>query len=321
MAQIDSLGKKENSVLEKALSLDKVQPNVPSPIEYFKLPSKQQLAYTEYGCKSGYPLIYFHDNGSSRLECSFYHHSACKQGYRLIAVDRPGIGGSTFYPLQSCTQFCQDILLLADELDLSEFGVLSLGAGGVYGLTLAHMAPDRVSIQLCLGGVPGTVFNEPDKHSTLSNCVNSIAPSVIKFLVRLKHTLFSENVELALRRQQEYLGYTDRKILSNPQVFKMLALDQSEVVRQGGRGVAQDAALCFHKLNFSLHDVAVPAQVWQGAADRLSKRSDCEYLVSNLPFANFYRVANAGHFFFLQHMDEVLARLQIKTSASVSKAA
>lgn len=293
----------------------------PRPSNTFKLPSGHELAYDEYGSNFGYPLIYFHDSGSSRLECSFFHNSARRLGYRLIAVDRPGIGCSNFYSLRSCDQFCEDIVLLADSLGLERFGVMSLGAGGVYGLSLAHMAPHRVDIQLLLAGIPGKVFSDKSQSSYLAKCVNGLTPTLVKLLVNMKQTFFPLDAEEGLQRLQEYLSYTDRKVLARPRVIKILTMDQTETVRQGSRGIAQDAALCFRKLDFSLAAVEVPALIWQGSADRLSQRSDCEYLVSNLPAANFYRVSNGGHFFFLQNMDEVFSRLRTAINPGLACAA
>lgn len=304
-----------------SLSAEFRKPQSPCPSKTFELPSGHKLAYDEYGCKSGYPLIYFHDSGSSRLECSFFHSSARRLGYRLIAVDRPGIGFSNFYSLRSCDQFCEDVVLLADELGLQRFGVMSLGAGGVYGLSLAHMAPHRVDIQLLLAGIPGKVFSNKNQSSYLAKCVNGLTPVLVKLLVNMKQTFFPVNVETGLQRLQEYLSYTDRKVLAKPRVLKILTMDQTEAVRQGSRGIAQDASLCFRKLDFCLAAVKVPALIWQGGADRLSQRSDCEYLASNLPTANFYRVSNGGHFFFLQNMDEVFSRLRAAANPPWARAA
>ena len=255
-------------------------------------------------------MFYFHDAGSSRLECGFFQTSARLQGYRLIAVDRPGIGCSNYYPLQSASQFCLDVLSLADELGIGEFGVMSLGAGGIYAMTLAYLAPARLSFQLSIAGVPGTVFNEANRQSYASNCLNELTPTLVKFLVRLKHTFFSEGPQQAFERMQDYLSYTDRKTLANPRVMRTLVLDQQEVVRNGYRGIAQDLAICFRKLDFSLQEVSVPVVIWQGCADRLSQRSDCEYMVAHMPRASLHRVPNQGHFFFIHSMDDVFCRLR-----------
>ena len=59
-----------------------------------RLASSRILAWSEFGCPDGLPVLFFHSNGSSRLEASLFHEQAKQSGLRLIAVDRPGIGKS-----------------------------------------------------------------------------------------------------------------------------------------------------------------------------------------------------------------------------------
>lgn len=270
-----------------------------------------QLAYDLLGKPTGYPLFYFHDAGSSRLEARFFHKAARQQGYRLIAIDRPGIGCSDFYASGSTVDFCHDVVHLADMLGLTEFGVMSFGAGGVYATTLAYLYADRVSLHLNLAGVPGNVFNENPGKSVAASLISEMTPVFIKYGVRLQHALSTKNPEQLLERMYEHMSYTDRKILAIASVRKALAMDQQETIRNGARGVAQDMAMCFRKLDFRLHEVPVPTLIWQGGADRLSSRADCEYLVARLPNARFFRVPHRGHFFFMNCMQEVFQRLRI----------
>ena len=65
-----------------------------------------RLAYAEFGAMSGTPDFYFHDSGSSRLEASLLHQSAQRDGFRIIAIDRPGIGQSEFYRYERPAEFC-----------------------------------------------------------------------------------------------------------------------------------------------------------------------------------------------------------------------
>lgn len=272
--------------------------------------NNHRLAYQEFGNKHGTPLFYFHDSGSSRLEARFFDIAGRQYGFRLIAVDRPGIGGSEYYPISSPLDYCQDVLALADHLKLRHFGVMSLGAGGIYALTLAHHYAERVDFKLSLAGVPGSVFNESVGHSYAASCWNELTPMLIKLLVRIKHRFFPDDPEKLLERLERYLSYTDRKALGDPEIYKVLASDQREAARNGYEGIAQDLAVCFRKLDFQLRDVAVPTVIWQGGADRLSQRADCEYMLARMPDVRYHRVPNRGHFFFVHKMDQVFQGLR-----------
>lgn len=280
-----------------------------SDTRYFRL-RQQRLAYQEYGSPAGKPIVYFHDSGSSRLEAAFFDEACRLHGYRLIAVDRPGIGESDYYDIGSPRDFCDDVLALTEHLGLQRFGVMSLGAGGIFGLHLAHDYPQKVSFKLCLAGVPGSVFNESETSSYAATCWNELTPVLIKLMVRIKHRFFPDDPGQFVERLQRFLSYTDRKVLADPEVYGTLALDQQEALRNGYKGVAQDLAVCFRKLDFRLSDVHVPTVIWQGEADRLSQRSDCEYMAARLPDVRYHLVPNKGHFFFIHRMDRVFEGLR-----------
>jgi pimeloyl-ACP methyl ester carboxylesterase len=304
-----------SGLLSKASGLTVPSPDTnhsPStqPSFFFKQKNGMLLAVDDYGLKDGFPLLFFHDSGSSRLEASFFHHSSLKSGYRLIAVDRPGIGQSEFYDYKSADEFCESLLLLADELGIRQFGLMSMAAGGVFALRLAHMAQARIMLHINIAGVPGNVFKESSKDSYVAYCLSGLAPFVIKMLVRMKHRFFPDSPASHVEKLKDVLNYTDKKVLTNPQFIKTLVADHQEAVRHGHEGVAQDMAICFKKLPFKLSELETRTFIWQGSADQLSMRSDCEYLSSCLPNANYYRVPNGGHFFFVHGLDDVFNRLK-----------
>lgn len=275
----------------------------------FSLKCGRKLAYCEYGNPEGLPVIYFHDSGSSRLECEFFHYSAKSLGYRLISIDRPGIGFSDFHRYDSASDFCQDVVDVADGLGIDQFAVMSLGSGGVFALSLAHQAPHRVKYLLNLSGIPISVFQESANDSYSGNFVSGIAPAVVKMLVKIRHRFFPDTPQAHIDRLSNLLCSSDRKALHDPRVMRTLEEDLQESTRQGYRGVAQDVSLVFRKLDFPLSQISVPVVVWQGERDNLSARSDSEFLVQRVPQAKFHCVRSRGRFFFLQGMDSVFSQM------------
>ena len=274
-----------------------------------RLPDGRLLAYEEYGRQEGRPVIYFHDAGSSRLEGALFHAQARDCGVRLIAIDRPGVGQSDFTPVSRPLDFGYDVLCLADRLGLQRFSMLSFGSGGLYALALARFHPGRVEFHGSLGGVPGSVFAEMSGSSPIASCLGGVTPALVKCLVRLKHRLFPENPAQNIARLGSHLNYTDRKLLQDRGFIRRLELDQQEALRHGYRGVAQDIALSFRKLDFRLDEIGVPTAIWLGGADPLTQRADCEFLADRLPQARLYRAASLGHFFFVHRMDQIFATL------------
>ena len=278
--------------------------------EYF-LYRGYRLAYTEFGSAVGTPVFYFHDSGSSRLEASLFHQAAQRNGFRLIAIDRPGIGRSDFYSCNRPEDFCDAVRALARQLDLQHFGVMSLGAGGLYALSLARFFPARVMFMLSLAGVPGSVFNENgEARNYPASCWNGLTPLLVKMLVRLRHRFFRADPFESITKLEEHLCTADRHTLQDRSVLRVLSRDHEEASLGGYRGIAQDIALCYRKLEFRLCDVTVPTMIWQGETDRLSQRSDCEYMAARMPDVRYRRVPNKGHFFFVNKMDRVFDELR-----------
>ena len=280
--------------------------HAPQPSGLLLLSSANRLAYEEYGNPAGEPWFYFHDSGNSRLECAFFHAAAKARGIRLLAVDRPGIGSSSYYRADTPVPFSIDVLELADRLGIGTFSIMSHGTGGVYSLALATLAPKRIRKQINLGGLPGSVLVADRKEGSWWN---GIAPPVIEALVRLR-------LQLSRKPSLEYcepllheLTSTDSKILRKPRIRQILELDRREAIRQGGKGVAQDIAMGFRKQDFSLKDMQVPLVIWQGRSETPSENSETAYLSARLPEARCFQLPFRGYYFFLQDIDAVFARI------------
>ena len=110
----------------------------------FRLPDGRTITYAEYGVPGGNPVFYFHGQSGSRLEPVMLDGKELeKAGIRLIACDRPGMGGSDFQHGRGFSHWPVDIVALADSLGLGKFGVFGVSGGGGYVSACARWIPDR----------------------------------------------------------------------------------------------------------------------------------------------------------------------------------
>lgn len=105
------------------------------------LPSGRTLGYASYGDPNGIPLLYFHGYPSSRLEASGLSPLASRLNIRLLALDRPGAGLSTYDPHRSVTDWPADVQAFATGLGLPRIAVLGVSGGGPYALACARLLP------------------------------------------------------------------------------------------------------------------------------------------------------------------------------------
>jgi pimeloyl-ACP methyl ester carboxylesterase len=106
------------------------------------------------GQPDGTPLFYFHGNPGSRLDFNqTYNRPALDDtGMRIIGIDRPGFGGSTFQPRRQFADWPRDVLAVADELGIDTFGVLAYSGGGPYAIACALAFPERLTFVGIISG-------------------------------------------------------------------------------------------------------------------------------------------------------------------------
>jgi len=86
-------------------------------------------------------LFYLHGLMGSRLEFFGYRSEFAARPVRIIAVDRPGYGLSSYSERRRLVDFADDLLELADQLHIARFAVVGWSSGGCYALACAARIP------------------------------------------------------------------------------------------------------------------------------------------------------------------------------------
>ena len=103
----------------------------------------------EYGPRDGTPVLYLHGTPGTGREAAVLHGAARDAGVRLVAPDRPGMGGSPGTPVRRLADWPADVEGLADALGLERFAVLGWSGGGPYALaTLAALPEPEVEAEV-----------------------------------------------------------------------------------------------------------------------------------------------------------------------------
>jgi pimeloyl-ACP methyl ester carboxylesterase len=272
-----------------------------------RLASSRILAWSEFGCPDGLPVLFFHSNGSSRLEASLFHEQAKQSGLRLIAVDRPGIGKSEFCFSSTPEPFGHDLVELLDHLALTSVSTLTLGHGAVYALALARLDPARIKGQISLGAIPCGPL-----HTSGAGGLRPWMNKGVATLVRHGWTLrelfdrkTTGNYIDTLRRE---LCKYDRRALNSSELRRILVLDRREALSQGSRGVAQDESMGFAPFDYQLAKLTLDVDFWQGRGDDERVGRSSVLLAQQLPKGRAHIVTRQGYFFFLENATQILNR-------------
>lgn len=260
------------------------------------------LAWSEYGATRGFPLFYLHEAGSSRLEAAFFDAEARRGGFRLIAVDRPGLGESDPHALMTRASCADDLLQLADQLGLREFGILSTGAGSAIALVTASRAPERVK---CVLGVSSQLAVCNARERLVCRFLREFLSTFLRCMLGLRLAFGNSTPEQYLRRLCDSLTYADRRLLDNPDIRMKLVQSASEAVRHGAGGVARDTALSLAPLNLSAASLPMPIHVWLGGVEHLAQFSSVPSFLASLPRGVLHRLVNHGRYFFWRYSEGV----------------
>jgi pimeloyl-ACP methyl ester carboxylesterase len=273
------------------------------------LPDGRVLGYAEWGDPGGPPVLYFHGTPASRLDPVCFPDAPTEAGVRLISVDRPGMGLSTFQPHRRIADWPADVTKLADGLGLERFGVVGWSGGGPYVFACAAELADRLTGAVSVAGVgpldrPGAMQGmNPNEAKLTRLCLK--APPVARLVLGTVLRLSRAKPAQALKSFRDEVGESDRHVIdAMPEEAKRMGWF-IESGRQGARGPVQDYR-ALGDWGFRLEDIRMPVSVWQGDADKLVPIAHAEDLVARAPGATLRRCLGEGHLVMVAHAAEIL---------------
>ncbi len=122
----------------------------------------RRLCFDDVGDPDGRPVLYVHGTPDSRRARHPDDSAAAGVGVRLIAVDRPGAGGSDPHPAGTVGSFADDAAALAAHLGITRWSVLAWSAGALFALAVASRHPALVRrVGIVAGLPPFSAYAEP----------------------------------------------------------------------------------------------------------------------------------------------------------------
>ena len=288
----------------------------PNQTQTHTLPDGRILAYCVYGDPNGQPVFYAHGGPGSRLEGALFHQAATRFGFRLIAVDRPGMGLSTFQPGRRLLDYPTDLVQLADALQIERFGVLGWSSGGTHTTVCAYAIPERLNFNITLAGytnfaeLPGAAdMLESQADRTAVRLAQRGSPLFGLFftLMRWSVRLFPE---VYYREVVHMVSETDRQILADPEIKAHFITDQQEAAVQKAKGLARDAAIHYMDWGFRLREIEFPLHIFHGTEDHNVPVAFSRHIAANVPDCSLHILEGQGHFFPIDHQDLIFQTAQ-----------
>lgn len=265
------------------------------------LPKGGTLAYFEGGDPSGQPVLYQHGWPGSKLQALLAFEAAKATGVRVIAMDRPGLGGST----PACGETLADVaraqLHLADHLGMERFAILGVSGGAPHAHALVHHAPERVlAVGICCGLPPPEHFRRQAGLHPLYRLLLFLerhwAGALRPLLEIFRGMLFTLTPGQLLFFARPWMASPDAIALREAKATTPLFASVRDAFRQGVPPVLNDARTLVQPWGFDPARSTRPTFFWHGEKDRNIPLASVRGLLFAMPQARLTLFEQEAHY-------------------------
>lgn len=275
-----------------------------------RLRDGRDLAFAEYGDPEGMPLIGIHGTPGSRLVFRLSDEPAKNLRVRVIAPDRPGYGLSSPHKRRTLADWAADVDELADRLQLPSYAVIGVSGGGPHAVACAAYNQERVS-SLGLVCPLGPVANQEfDDTVTLGYRIFfkylARVPGAMRGIFTVGRFGFFYLPVLIYGAVLARATPDDWRILMRKEVRRSITTAMREGFRPSLRGGLGDVDVFCRPWDFSVEDIKVPTNLWQGLSDRNVPVKTSLRLGEKMPNCTVHQIPRSGHYWIFDNIETVL---------------
>jgi pimeloyl-ACP methyl ester carboxylesterase/DNA-binding CsgD family transcriptional regulator len=272
------------------------------------------VAWSDYGPASGKPVLIVHSNWCCRFVPRVLVVELQRRGWRPIAIDRPGFGGTSLGSASKKNPFGQaveDALQLLDSARIERIPIIAR-CGAQFALAFKAAAPDRVGPVVLVSPTP-----EASKKGKRFGPVGAFkeaffrSPRLIEFFFGAISAQFTFGRVEHLMNVISKGSASDEALCADPQFIR----DRFRALRPFTTGNFQGGVLEELVISQGLWDCPLlPVQDWiilQGGQDPLNSTEEVnEYWRRILPHTSIEIVPDAGRFMTSSHPALVIDYLE-----------
>lgn len=242
------------------------------------LPDQRILSWQEAG--SGPPLVLLHgwSMSSAVFDATL---AAFAADYRVLAPDLRGHGNSTPGDGYALDDFCADLTVWFDALDLRGSNLLGWSLGGMVAMRLGQRLPQRIARLLLVATTPSFVLRDDWAHGQAELQVRSLGRNLKRNPVATLADFYAQQFTA-----EELPIISMDPFNSMPPPTLEAALGGLETLRSAD-------------LRPELATIFQPTLVVHGSADPIIPVAAGQALAAALPQAKFHLLSGVGHAPFL----------------------
>jgi pimeloyl-ACP methyl ester carboxylesterase len=274
------------------------------------LPDGRLLAYRALGAQGAPAALVLHGTPGSSRQLAGLDRPARDRDLALIVPDRAGYGGSTYDASRTIGSGARDLGQLIRHLGLDSCAVIGLSGGGPTALACGVLLAGQVAAVATVGSVapmvPRSPLLPPDRF-VIRTARHSQAATRLMFAAAV-HAGRSRPGR-TLDRFASLLAEPDARLLRENHDLRSGFLDDlRHPSPTTARATARDFWLFARPWDVDIADVAVPAHIWHGTADRNVPVAHARVIAATSPAARLHIVEGGGHM-LLGQLDQIIEAL------------
>ena len=271
------------------------------------------IEYWEGGDPDGRGMILQPGTPVTRELGRWGHDAAVAAGVRLVALSRPGYGGSTTVETPSLLAVGRDTAALAAYLGLGAYAVFGSSGGGPFAVATAIADPDGVHALGVVGGVGpwrqlDAATSLPEDRSLLALLD---AGDIAAAWAGLSRQTEEELGGLSLDDAVEVMFAGEKSWLLQDERYRAIWLDNMRVVLDNRDGYVFDNLAWGGNWDIDPREVEAPSLLWYGEMDEhCPPATHGRWYTDRIAGSQLIVFPGEGHFDVVDgHWPEVLAGL------------
>ena len=269
------------------------------------------LGFIEYGNSEGEPIIYCHS--LIHADQQLLHKPEIQQqlDYRIIAPKRPGFFGSSpanaNYSLQN---HADDIIQLANHLQLKRFTVLAQSNGVPYAAALAQQHPHRVKKLVLISPFVPPNMDKIALLNTLDKFMYRFGKHMPnKAIERMTHIVLKnihEKPHAFIDKNLSYMSENERYFVQSEPLRDYFCQWIKAAFPERVNAVSHDLFVRIRDWQFEPSSIKVPVELWHAEDDSTVPIACAKQFAASIPTCNSHWLEQGGHYIFFTKFEDIL---------------
>jgi pimeloyl-ACP methyl ester carboxylesterase len=272
-----------------------------SPVnKTFTLSTGQTFGYLEMGNPKGPGCVFFHGFPGSSRQILVIRHLEVFEKFRVIAVDRPGFGDSSFSPKRNIVEIADLVGELTEHLGLPKFHLIGVSGGAPSAFIVGDRLRSRVLSLTSICGL-GPLY-EPVFFERMSSWEKSFlllarfSPFMASRILGKAHAELQKGRLPPRERMLRLFPPEDVDVISNAEIRAVFRESMGHAFKQGSMGVAVEMKVFQQDWKIQDWKFPFPVHLWHGEKDTLVPPEHSRFLHERIGGSHLHMLETEGHY-------------------------